>query len=422
MFICPYCNKEFKSQKGLGAHLNKIHIDKKIIKYEKCKNPKCDNNIEIIVYDNIELLHSKNCCSRECYNEYIKFSRKKDIICETCNQHFTSITIFKNHKCFKKYDFKCKYCDKEYSTEGMLRKHILNNHKEYVKEIEIKCTNPNCNNTISTLKIGDYVKPYRQTCSNDCLKQIISINSKKETPFKCKACNEKFSSIELLNKHFKIRHQKEEYQFECLICKAKFKNKDQLHSHYYQYHKNLIIEEKVKCKNENCNNYTSLLKINDYVIKQNNEFCSKNCSSWYNGITIERYLSLNKNKINDFLYKGRLWYNYIDNFGIKHRLQGSYELALAKKLDEMNVKFISHPKGIKYIRNNKLTYYFPDFYIPSKNLYVDTKSYYFLNLSGDKFKLFREQNPNINLVILTENLLECYGITKKYIKNNLKEK
>ena len=88
----------------------------------------------------------------------------------------------------------------------------------------------------------------------------------------------------------------------------------------------------------------------------------------------------------------------------------------------MNVKFISHPKGIKYIRNNKLTYYFPDFYIPSKNLYVDTKSYYFLNLSGDKFKLFREQNPNINLVILTENLLECYGITKKYIKNNLKEK
>lgn len=426
MYICPYCSKEFKSKKGLGKHLNSIHIDKKTIKYEKCKNPSCNNIIEAIIYDKIEFKHSKNCCSRECYNEYIKFSRKKDIECKTCNKHFTSITEFKKHTCFKDFNFKCKYCNNEYDSEGKLRNHIFNKHKEYVNEINIKCKNPSCNNYIKTLKVGDYIKPHKNTCSNLCLKEIHSINQKnrkKEKIIKCPACKCEFMSIESLKEHFKTRHQKDDCEYECLICKAKFKNISQLNCHYYQYHKGLIKEEKVKCKNPNCNKFTTLLKIKEYIIKPNKDFCSRSCASKINA-TKNKYWETNKSLKRR--YKLTLqnngtckWYDYIDKFNNKHRVQGSYELAFAKMLDNMDIKFITHPKGIKYIINNKLTYYFPDFYIPHKNLYIDTKARYYLDLSGDKFKVFREQNPNVNLLILTEDLLECYGINKDFIYENL---
>ena len=99
-------------------------------------------------------------------------------------------------------------------------------------------------------------------------------------------------------------------------------------------------------------------------------------------------------------------YKVIDSFGNNVTLQSSYELACAKILDSLHIKWI-RPKSLKY--NGRR--YFPDFYLPEYDLYLDPKNDFLAKKDAQKLACVCEQN-SVKVIILTQ---EC--ITEEYIQN-----
>ena len=86
------------------------------------------------------------------------------------------------------------------------------------------------------------------------------------------------------------------------------------------------------------------------------------------------------------------WHN---SFGIKSYYKdicfdSSWEVEFAKFLDNKNIKWIRPKNSFKYIFENSEHLYFPDFYLPEYNLYIEIKG-----IPGDKdyakWKQFPEQ-------------------------------
>jgi hypothetical protein len=66
-------------------------------------------------------------------------------------------------------------------------------------------------------------------------------------------------------------------------------------------------------------------------------------------------------------------YEYYDSFGEKTTLVGSWEKCVAEALDQDNIKWIRPKKGFKYMWEDHPRTYFPDFYLPDYDLYVEVK-------------------------------------------------
>ena len=56
-------------------------------------------------------------------------------------------------------------------------------------------------------------------------------------------------------------------------------------------------------------------------------------------------------------------------------VKGTWELTVAEYLNEQNIKWTNKLKPIPYEWNNKWHLYFPDFYLPDLNLYIEVKGY-----------------------------------------------
>lgn len=75
-------------------------------------------------------------------------------------------------------------------------------------------------------------------------------------------------------------------------------------------------------------------------------------------------------------------------------LESSWEHEIAKWLDNSNIAWI-RPKPIKWFDNdtNKTRLYYPDFYLPEKNLYLDPKNPTALALSLNKMNTIEKLIP-----------------------------
>jgi hypothetical protein len=82
------------------------------------------------------------------------------------------------------------------------------------------------------------------------------------------------------------------------------------------------------------------------------------------------YISQNT-EIHEKQLKGSYYCKKFQNTNIYYR--GTYELDFIDKHYEI-FPDIQNGKRIKYILNNKTKYYFPDFYIPTKNLIIEIKN------------------------------------------------
>jgi hypothetical protein len=99
-------------------------------------------------------------------------------------------------------------------------------------------------------------------------------------------------------------------------------------------------------------------------------------------------------------------FKVVDSFGKSVCLQSTYELRCSQLLNDLDIKWI-RPSALKYDSKN----YFPDFYLPEHDLYLDPKNNYKAKLDADKINKVKEQN-NVRVVILTEGQL-----TQDYIKS-----
>lgn len=94
-------------------------------------------------------------------------------------------------------------------------------------------------------------------------------------------------------------------------------------------------------------------------------------------------------------------------------LESSYEVRVAKILDEICVEWIKVRKGFIWNDNGKIRRYIPDFYLPAYDLYLDPKNDYLI--LKDKLKIESAMHLN-NIQVL---VLNNSNINKEYLLNML---
>ena len=92
----------------------------------------------------------------------------------------------------------------------------------------------------------------------------------------------------------------------------------------------------------------------------------------------------------------------VDYNGVK--MDSSWELALAKRLDDLGVKWI-RPTPVKWVDGNGLTHnYFPDFFLPDFDLYLDPKNPYAVEVQKDKIAILKKQLTNLVILYTIEEI------------------
>ncbi len=98
----------------------------------------------------------------------------------------------------------------------------------------------------------------------------------------------------------------------------------------------------------------------------------------------------------------RLKKNMIEYNGIM--LDSSWELALAKRLDFLGITWV-RPEPIKWIDEENIAHnYFPDFYLPDYDLYLDPKNPAAMTAQSKKVSILKEQVKNL---VFLQTLDEC---------------
>lgn len=65
----------------------------------------------------------------------------------------------------------------------------------------------------------------------------------------------------------------------------------------------------------------------------------------------------------------------IDSYGNNTKVNGSWELKVANYLNNNNIKWTNIIDGFSYVWNGSVHLYYPDFYLPEYNLYIEVKGY-----------------------------------------------
>lgn len=104
---------------------------------------------------------------------------------------------------------------------------------------------------------------------------------------------------------------------------------------------------------------------------------------------------------------------YIQKDGTIVKLDSSWEEALATRLDGINVGWI-RPGPVKWVDKQNVKHnYFPDFYLPVYDLYLDPKNMYAIKAQQSKIDCLLEQLPNL---IIIKSLEECNSFTPTQYK------
>ncbi len=97
----------------------------------------------------------------------------------------------------------------------------------------------------------------------------------------------------------------------------------------------------------------------------------------------------------------RLRRNIIEYNGVK--LDSTWELELAVRLDELGIAW-TRPEPLAYTMNEKSHHYFPDFYLPDRDIYLDPKNPHAFNVQREKIQVLLELYPNIRFLTSIEEI------------------
>ena len=90
-----------------------------------------------------------------------------------------------------------------------------------------------------------------------------------------------------------------------------------------------------------------------------------------------------------------------DSFGAEVVLQSTYEKLCAELLDELGIRWI-RPSHLKYAGNKK---YFPDFFLPDLNIYLDPKNPFKERQDRAKIESVKKMN-DVKLFVLSIDQLK----------------
>jgi hypothetical protein len=85
-------------------------------------------------------------------------------------------------------------------------------------------------------------------------------------------------------------------------------------------------------------------------------------------------------------------------------MDSTWEIILAKRLDSINIKW-ERPKSLKWIDDKGIEHnYFPDFYLPDYDLYLDPKNPYAYMIQSKKINILNQKYNNIKFLLSSD---EC---------------
>lgn len=92
------------------------------------------------------------------------------------------------------------------------------------------------------------------------------------------------------------------------------------------------------------------------------------------------------------------------------KLQGTWELVTARYFDESNIRYRVHGEfgGFSYMTKRGIRMYFPDFYLPKKDIYVEVKG--FLDEKMENKMNAVIDKYSITIEVWTEDVLREKGI------------
>lgn len=243
-----------------------------------------------------------------------------------------------------------------------------------------------------------------------------NIDRYNETPNYCLMCGIKLD-------YYKCS-ENSKLKFCSKSCAAKYNNKLRIHNGYKMSEiqkeavSNFMIN-KYNIKDENGNIIPKSNKIRYYNCKKCGKlfvkktvrcnkyvYCSKKCQHDVFSERAKNNLKLNKNNNRhsgwyESPIAGRVW------------LESSWEVKIAKSLDNNNIKWVRPKVGFTWVdEDGKFHKYYPDFYLVDYNTYLDPKNPYCIK--QDIYKInYVINNYIINLLILNKKELTWETIKTK---------
>jgi hypothetical protein len=252
----------------------------------------------------------------------------------------------------------CKICKREFKNMNYLSSHVIKTHKisqeyydKFIKQpAEGVCKI--CGNPTEYKSIG---KGYENCCSRICLnayrKKLHTEKYGVENPYQRKDIQDKIKSQN-------VEKYGVENVFQATKIKDKIKETNKERYGVENPNQNKLVREKIK--NTNIERYGVEAPLQNYDIFQ-------------------------KSQVN--AYRSKLF----KNTNIYYR--GSYELDFLEKYYD-SYPDIKNGWAIKYNFKEKKCIYFPDFYIPFLNLFVECKNSYLAKI--DKQRILAKKKAAIN--------------------------
>jgi hypothetical protein len=114
------------------------------------------------------------------------------------------------------------------------------------------------------------------------------------------------------------------------------------------------------------------------------------------------------------------WYEHTTWEGNVIKLQGTWEVAFARRLDELKIKYETHKGRWKYYDcNNIERSYYVDFYIPMWDAYIDVKGAFWNTKQFDKVGQIKLSNPEKFLFIATKPFLDAWNVNVLKVQKEL---
>jgi len=260
---------------------------------------------------------------------------------------------------------KCDQCNKEFSNQRGLNSHLKVHKDNYIKP-SFTITYTDCKYCTKQIPTSSLVK-HEKSCFNNPLNIIY-----------CKQCGTKI---------------KKPNQFCSRSCSASYTNSKRVRVAWSEEAKTrqsiLQANSPTKNKGKRCKLFDHTCKICGkhrlvgYKESQR-KTCSRECQI-VASVSIRPYQNGSR--------KTTWYYNIHQQKEVL--LESSWEVKTAQLLDELGIVWI-RPKHIKWIDSNqKERLYFPDFYLPKTDVYLDPKNPYCMEKDKEKLEVV---SKNITLV------------------------
>ena len=101
--------------------------------------------------------------------------------------------------------------------------------------------------------------------------------------------------------------------------------------------------------------------------------------------------------------------DYVTVDGETVSMDSTWEVACAKRLDELGIRWIRNPSiKLKYTtRGRRARNYIPDFYLPDYDVYIEVKGYW-TDAARHKMKDVQQRHPVKIIILESLNAIECF--------------